>query len=316
MARFLQLAPMQGLTDVVFMNAYHQIFGGFTEYMAPYIQADSNSPTKLNALRKTYAGLRPGIKLVPQLLSNDAKGIVYFCNALYDLGYPKVNLNLGCPYPVVANKHRGSGLLKFPQTIEALLAEALPHIKPQFSVKMRLGYTHKTEVYELARVMNQFNLNEVIVHARTAVQLYEGQADADFFVSVFNQFNAPLVYNGDIVSVKQVVALEQQTPNIKGFMIGRGAFTNPFITLQLNNMALTNPQKRELFRNFYELLAQAHQQQLSPLAYLGRMKQLWKYFACVFMDAQEPATLLYKENNVAVFNALAETIMRQNERAV
>lgn len=50
----------------------------------------------------------PGMNLVPQILTNDAKGFLDTVEKLKGYGYDEVNLNLGCPSKTVVSKGRGS----------------------------------------------------------------------------------------------------------------------------------------------------------------------------------------------------------------
>ena len=56
------------------------------------------------------------------------------------MGYREVNFNLGCPSGTVTAKHKGAGLLTYPEELERCLGEifsALPDM--QVSVKTRIG---------------------------------------------------------------------------------------------------------------------------------------------------------------------------------
>ncbi|MBK9356299.1 MAG: tRNA-dihydrouridine synthase [Bacteroidales bacterium] len=52
-----------------------------------------------------------GIEVVPQVLSKSAGEIIWLAQVCEQLGFKELNWNLGCPYPQVANKKRGSGIL-------------------------------------------------------------------------------------------------------------------------------------------------------------------------------------------------------------
>ncbi|MFR5795251.1 MAG: tRNA-dihydrouridine synthase [Christensenellales bacterium] len=58
---------------------------------------------------------------VPQLLCKDAALFLWAAQALGDMGYGEVNLNLGCPSGTVTAKGKGSGLLADVPALERLL---------------------------------------------------------------------------------------------------------------------------------------------------------------------------------------------------
>jgi len=311
MPHFLQLAPMQALTDIPFMNTYQQHFGGFTEMMAPYIMASSNSPIKTQKLQKHFSQLNKEITLVPQLLSNDADGFVHFANALFDLGYTKVNWNLGCPYPAVTNKLRGSGLLPFPEKIDAILAKMCPNLKPELSIKLRLGMHSNQEILPLIDVFNQYPIAETIIHPRTANQLYDGTADVSYFGSIYQKLTMPVIYNGDILNAKQVLDLERNFSGLKGYMIGRGAFINPFITNQINGIEWSSEEKLLRYREFYfDLHQQCQNRSNNSTGFLNHMKELWVLFSKSFHYSEKHFNTIKSINQPDEFLKAVDVIFK------
>ncbi|MFA6400636.1 MAG: tRNA-dihydrouridine synthase family protein [Salinivirgaceae bacterium] len=311
MSHFLQLAPMQALTDIPFMNAYQKHFGGFTEMMAPYIMASSNSPIKTQKLQKHFSQLNKEITLVPQLLSNDAEGFVHFANALFHLGYTKVNWNLGCPYPAVTNKLRGSGLLPYPEKIDSVLNKMCPILKPELSIKLRLGLHTNQEILPIIEVLNQYPIAETIIHPRTAIQLYNGTADVAYFGSIYHKLKMPVIYNGDLLYASQVFELEQNYPGLKGYMIGRGAFINPFITNQINGIEWSEAEKLERYRNFYfDLHQQCQNRSSNSSGFLNHIKELCVLFSKSFQNGEQHFNTLKSINQPDEFLNAADMIFK------
>ncbi len=300
---------MQAMTDIVFMNTYHRIFGGFTEMMAPYINATSVSPIKIQNLQKYYSELNKGVTLIPQLLSNDAVGFLHFANLLYDLGFDKVNWNLGCPFPFVTKKQRGSGLLPFPDKINEILEEVIPKLKPKLSIKVRLGLNNEDEILPLIDIFNSYPVHELIIHPRTALQKYEGEADQIAFAKIFPKLNMPVIYNGDIIRKEQVFEMEKLYPETKGYMIGRGAFINPFITNQINGREFSEEEKISKYKEMYFTL---HNHYLSrtknEAGFLSRMKEMWWYFAQSFEKGDSYLFALRTINQIDVFEDTVKRI--------
>lgn len=314
MDRHLQLAPMQAMTDIFFMNTYHQIFGGFSEMMAPYISASSNSPIKIKNLQKYFAELNQGITLIPQLLSNDANGFLHIANLLADLGYNKINWNLGCPYPFVTKKQRGAGLLPFPERIQEILDKISPELKTKLSIKIRLGLNDREEILPLINIFNQYPIEEIIIHPRTAEQLYEGSANKEIFNELFPKLNMPVIYNGDILRKEQVFEVEKSQPNIKGFMIGRGAFINPFITNQINGVEFSDEEKRIKYQQLYfELHNHFKEKSKSSDKFLSRMKELWWYFSQSFEKGDAYLFALKTINQIDTFEDTVKRIFENGK---
>lgn len=300
----IQLAPMLGLVEAPFCNALQQL-GGFDQMMAPYMLADSQSPIKLPQLARRFANYNSNINLVPQLLSNDANGFIHFAHLLSDLGYTEVNLNMGCPQPFVTQRGRGAALLLNLAETEKMLEQITAKITINLSVKIRLGFNCNT-LSNTLRMLNQLPLSEVIIHARTAEQMYNGIADIQAVASEANTSVHPIIFNGDICSVQQCEKVKELIPNLAGVMIGRGAISNPFVALQITKGQAGSTKQLQQFcetvRNNY---AEACP---NPL---NRLKELWKYFALNFENQQEVFDHIKRTTTLAELDTTIKNIFEQ-----
>ena len=284
--KVIQLAPMLGLIDAPFMNAIAEI-GGFDEIFAPYMLADERSIPKPQVLARRFSSINKRVNLVPQLLSNNADAFVAMANILNDLGYQKVNWNMGCPIKFVVSKNRGAALLRDLENPERLLDSTIGRIKPELSVKIRIGFNSPDEFPKIIGVFNKFKLNELIVHARTAEQQYSGEPYRQAFIeSAGNSLN-PIVYNGDIACANDA---NISLPNLKGYMIGRGAIVNPHIGLQIKGLPTDNIPTFGQFATEITHWYCAH-------GSLNRLKELWKYFAKAFENPDEVCAKLQTIND-------------------
>lgn len=303
----VQLAPMLGLVDAPFMNALARI-GGFDEMFAPYMVAADNSLAKPSVVQRRFADIDSSVNLVPQLLGNSADAFIYFANLLYDLGYSKVNWNMGCPQPFVVGRNRGAGLLKDLDSLKRLLEQTLPRLKPSLSVKTRLGYASSDEFQRIVEVMNQFELAELVVHARTALQQYEGNADKPAFLEVAVKSANPVIYNGDIVRVADISGVDM--PNLKGYMVGRGAMANPFVGLQIKGV-----QQNSSLKDFC-LDVQERYIQKKGQAGISRLKELWVHFSKAFVSPDEVFAKIKPIGNVHDFESAVEQIFERCQLAI
>lgn len=295
--KIVQLAPMLGLIDAPFMNAIAEV-GGFDEIFAPYMLADERSIPKPQVLARRFSSISNRVNLVPQLLSNNADAFVAMANILNDLGYPKVNWNMGCPIKFVVGKNRGAALLRDLESLERLLDSAIGRLKPELSVKIRIGFCSPDEFPAIVEIFNKFKLNELIVHARTAEQQYGGEPYRQAFIeSAGNSLN-PIVYNGDIACAAEA---NISLPNLKGYMIGRGAIVNPHIGLQIKGLSTDNA---PTFRQFATEITHWYCARNS----LNRLKELWKYFAKALDNSDEIFAKLQKINDSKEFRKTVESL--------
>ena len=142
----LYMAPMKGFTDHLFKSLFADHFGGFDLAVAPFIASKQDHRIKRKYVKDILPENNTCMPVVPQILSKTAADFIVLANYLYDLGYDTVNWNLGCPYPMVANKKRGSGMLPYTDRIRAFLDRVIHEIHGSLSIKLRLGWK-KTPIF-------------------------------------------------------------------------------------------------------------------------------------------------------------------------
>ena len=278
----LLLAPLQGFTDVSFRNAFEECFGNIDTYYSPYITLQNDGSIKKSQWRDLLPE-RNNMPVIPQILAANAKEALDLTQRIVDLEtYKEVNLNLGCPYPMVTNKGRGSALLQKPEEL-ALMLEALFSTygdSLNFSVKMRCGLVDFEEVHSVIEVLNRFPIAYTILHARVAKQLYKGKADQDCFGKALAEINHPLYYNGDIYTLDNYNQLVDRFPTIEGVMVGRGVLENPFLPREIKTGEIYDKtQKMKLFSEFHQALFEANEAHLSGESHLlSKMKSYLPYF--------------------------------------
>ena len=229
-------APLQGYTTGIYRKAHAEIFGGVDAYYAPFLRIENGKPREKdlrdletsnpqhsNSEKQTYA------KTVPQIIANSVDEFKVLTDALIAKGYTEINFNMGCPFPMQVNRHRGSGLLSDTQTVQAIMDEikkmsstANGTAPIKFSVKMRLGQDSPDEAFALLSILNETPLVQITLHPRLGKQQYKGAIDFKSFEKFYNECSHPLVYNGDITSVSQICEMEKSYPKLAGIMIGRG----------------------------------------------------------------------------------------------
>ena len=327
MSERLSLGPFQGITDAPFRNVFKRHFGGVDKFYTPFFTGIHKEEHAKNLQGEEIDPRFNDVEtLTPQILSTDAEEILRFAKQCKELGYKEINLNMGCPFPRVANKKRGCGLLPYPDKVETMLEQVFEGIGDmKFSVKCRLGYYSPEEIEAIIPIFNRFPLSELIIHPRIGKQLYKGEADVERFVALMPSINAPLVYNGDIVSVdsfKRISGLiagkDPQSPtlanrgeSISGFMLGRGLLANPFLAEEMGGGALNAPERTERLHAYVIDLYEDRLRHAggSPKV-LGRMKELWSYLMYSFEEPQVVWRKIKKINALKEYEEAVEEIFR------
>ncbi len=244
-------APLQGYTTGIYRKAHAEIFGGVDAYYAPFLRIENGKPRekdlrdldgdidcKHDSGLDSIGGKSDSIaraKTVPQIIANSVDEFKVLTEVLLQKGFTQIDFNMGCPFPMQVNRHRGSGLLGDTQAVQAIMGEIARQSATEtarFSVKMRLGQSSPDEAFALLPILNDTPLTQITLHPRLGKQQYKGAIDIKSFEKFYSECRHPLVYNGDITSVSQICEMERRYPKLAGIMIGRGLLAQPSLAAE------------------------------------------------------------------------------------
>ena len=297
----LYAAPLEGVTGFVWRSAHREVFGGADRYYAPFFSPDQNLHLQAKDLRELSQGESD---LVPQVLVNRADYFIWAAKELRAMGYREIDLNLGCPSGTVVAKHKGSGLLREPEALDALLDgifSALPDA--EISLKTRIGLRDVSEWPALLAVFEKYPVSRLIVHPRLQAQGYAGTADRALFLQTMARSALPLVYNGDVLTPE-----DSAFSYGCGVMAGRGLVRDP--ALFRHQRGGLPADRRELER-FHDLLLQGYEAYMpgeQPLVH--RMRELWTYLSGAFRDTDAAMKQMHKAKRLSDYQAAAGAILR------
>jgi tRNA-dihydrouridine synthase B len=307
----LHLAPLHGLTNFVFRNSYFRHFSGFDCATTPFIiskhRIDLNNKLLKDILPENNA-LTP---VIPQILSNNPRDFLHLSRNIIDLGYTEINWNLGCPFPMVADKQRGSGLLPYPEKIESFLETVFSELNISLSLKIRLGRETADEIFDLIPVFNKFPLKKIIIHPRTGVQMYEGRVDLEKFSEAAKLLRHEIVYNGDITDLDTFRSLKKQFGFIREWMIGRGALINPVLPEQIKTDMRT-PAAAERILAYHDELVSAYSAVLfGPVHVMDKMKEIWSYLGRSFTNSEKIIRKISKSRTMEEYDKAVDAVFEK-----
>ncbi|HHU36969.1 MAG TPA: tRNA-dihydrouridine synthase family protein [Treponema sp.] len=278
----LYLAPMHGVTSWILRNVLFLHAPGFDRAIAPFILAASATRSKKNHFKDINPYQQASIPIEPQLLGSERDAFNESIKIITSLGYHEINLNMGCPYPMVAKKGRGSGLLPHPDIVARILDTLCSIEGIRVSVKVRLGLYECDEIMRLMPVLNNHPLSRVIIHPRVGKQMYQGSVDLEGFAQASELCAHEVVYNGDIFTKADFEAVSQRFPHIQSWMIGRGALMDPFLPGEIKT-GKRPENSLELLRAFHDDLFDSYKNVLSgPGHLMDKMKEVWGYLGTSF----------------------------------
>lgn len=275
----IHFAPLQGYTEAFYRNAHAACFGGIDTYYTPFVRLEKGTFRRRD-VRGIEADNNHVPHLIPQLIASSAEKAETILSLFIEKGYHEVDINMGCPFPLLAKRHNGSGILPYPEEVKELLSlvEKYPHIS--FSVKMRLGWEHADECIKLAPILNDLPLRQVTMHPRLGKQQYKGEVNLDGFAAFQEICKHPLVYNGDINSVGDIRRISSLFPALTGIMIGRGLLANPALALEYKeSRTLTSDEMAKKLQAMHESVYNQYATQLEggDGQLLNKMKTFWEY---------------------------------------
>lgn len=275
----IHLAPLQGFTDYIFRNAFEKYFGGIDACYTPFIRLEDGQARRKD-LKDIRAELNTVAHLIPQILPGSSREFRLLTEIIRDNGYTEIDINLGCPFPLIAGKRKGAGMLPYPEQVREVLQTVNEYLDIRFSLKIRLGWENVRECLFLCDVFNSVRLEYITVHARTGKQQYKGATDEEAFACFSETICHPLFYNGDIRCREDLDRIFEKFPMLRGVLIGRGLLSSPLLAKEFRNNETFSEEKRmSLYSGFHEELFSAYSGILQGESQLlSKMKSLWEYF--------------------------------------
>ena len=252
----LALAPMQDVTDLPFWKLMTR-YGGADLYYTEYFRVTATSHLDKPILASITQN-PTGCPVIAQMIGNDIPALVRTAKALQNYPVAAIDLNLGCPAPVVYRKCAGGGLLRDLPLIDAILGALREAITGKFTVKTRLGFDNERTIDALLPIFIKHSIDLVTVHGRTVLQMYHGGIRHDLIRLAAGSLPCPVLANGNVSSATDAEGVLAET-GTRGLMIGRGAVRNPWIFRQIREQlageGITYPTGREVLayiRDLYE----------------------------------------------------------------
>ncbi len=305
----LYAAPMEGLTTYIWRDAHRAIFGGADKYFTPFLSPNGT----LTFQRKELDEIRQGeTDTVPQLLTNRGEYFLWAAGELAARGYQEVNFNLGCPSGTVTAKHKGSGLLSYPDELRSCL-DAIYGGLPDMavSIKTRVGRYDVAEWEALLALYGEYPVSELIVHPRVQKEFYKGSVHMDTFDMALARWKDTPVYNGDLTTTDDVEDFCRRYRQVQAVMVGRGLIADPALFRRLRGGEKAT---RQELMEFHHRLLEGYRQRLDgDTPVLHKMRELWNYLSLRFQEPDRPLRDIRKAKSVSAYESAARELLEHHE---
>ena len=273
---------MQDVTDLAFMRVIARR-GAPDWFVTEYFRVHPESVPSAHILRAITEN-RTRRPLFAQMIGSDLPSLVRTAKQLATLQVAGIDLNLGCPAPIVCRKNAGGGLLREPEEIHRLLGGLREAIPGCFTVKTRIGYAGGDEFPRLLEIFRAHGIDGLTIHARSVKDLYQTPVRTECVRQAVESLPFPVIANGNVVDAATGLAYLRRT-QAAGLMIGRGAIRNPWIfsqlTAALEGKTPQVPTHRALLEYITELYDEVAREtvRLIPNAHVQRMKRHLAYIS-------------------------------------
>jgi len=142
-----------------------------------------------------------------------------------------IDMNFGCPVPKVTRKGGGSAIPAKPRLLANIVRAAVRNAGAiPVTIKFRMGLDDDLLTYwDAGRVAEDEGCKAVALHARTAAQLYDGEARWEAIADLKRRVTTiPVLGNGDIWEAHDALRMMRQT-GCDGVVIGRGCLGRPWL---------------------------------------------------------------------------------------
>ncbi len=238
----LYLAPMAGVTDVVFRSICKEL--GADVMVTEFVSAEGiiRQDDRTRKYTEFTEQQRPcGV----QLFGGDGQRMGEAARKIIDWKRPDfIDINFGCPFNKVVAKNGGSSLLKDCGILASVASGVAKAVGDQVPVtaKIRIGWDEQSiNAPDVCHILEEEGMQAISVHGRTRSQSYRGEANWDVIDACARAVSIPVVGNGDIHSGEDVKH-RRETTAVSGVMIGRAAMQNPWIFQEAKHYLATGKQ--------------------------------------------------------------------------
>jgi len=223
------LAPMAGVTNVPFRTLCRRFGAGL--YVSEMITA--RGLVEGNAKTHHLAAFAPDEK-VRSLQLYGVEPVSLGEAVAWLVGEGRVDhldMNFGCPVRKVTRRGGGAALPWKRALLRRLVQAAVRNAGPiPVTIKFRIGIDAAHETFlDAGRIAEDEGCAAVALHARTAAQLYDGEARWDAIARLKDAVRTiPVLGNGDVWEAHDALRMLRAT-GCDGVVVGRGCLGRPWL---------------------------------------------------------------------------------------
>lgn len=167
-------------------------------------------------------------KTIYQILTSENAYTKEVVSDIFNLGFPWLDINLGCPSKTVCKNKGGSYLLSDLPVLKDIIKTIRENFKGTFTAKIRVGFEDDANFEKIIALLNEEKVDAITIHARTRVELYKGVANWDYVKRAVPISEVPIIGNGDIWTLSDIERYFDYT-GCHSIMLARSALKSPWL---------------------------------------------------------------------------------------
>ncbi len=302
----LVLGPMAGVTDLPFRLLCREQGADliYTEMVSAKGILYNNKNTE--ALLRTVEEERP---VALQFFGEDPRIMGEMAKRVEERPFDILDINMGCPVPKVVNNGEGSALMKNPARIGEIVSAISRAIQKPVTVKIRSGFDGEhINAVQVARIAQESGAAAVAVHARTREQFYGGAADWEVIRQVKEALHIPVIGNGDVKTVQDVVRMQRET-GCDAVMVSRAVQGNPWFFARAKEYLATGKEPpRPSISEVKEMILRHAGAEIAEKGEFTAIREMRKHVAWYTAGYPHSAKLRQAVNAIATMGDLEELL--------
>ncbi len=229
----LLFAPLEGVTDEPYRIAIQKIFPEWDYYSTDFFRIPTvgkiNERMFIEHFGKRQYGDKEILKKTAyQVLTSARAQNEQAVEIIAGLGFPHLDLNVGCPSHTVNSNGGGAYLLSNHSELLSIVKIFRQKFSRHFTVKIRVGYRDDKNFEETLRLLEGEGVEAITIHGRTRDELYKGRANWDYIKRANEVVKIPVIGNGDVWTPEDIENIFDHT-KCYGVMFGRSAMKTPWL---------------------------------------------------------------------------------------
>jgi nifR3 family TIM-barrel protein len=223
------LAPMAGITNAPFRTLCRRFSADRCLYVSEMITARAFVEGHARTLQLASFGPDEQTRKSIQLYGTNPDTLAQATKILVEeWGVHHIDMNFGCPVRKVTAAGGGAAIPVRPKLLQRIVRSVVKSAgATPVTIKFRKGIDESLLTYlDAGRIGEGEGARAVALHARTAAQLYSGEADWTAIATLKQHVTTiPVLGNGDVFEAFDALRMLRQT-GCDGVVVGRGCSAN------------------------------------------------------------------------------------------